>query len=252
MFNETNFKEYRFKMGYTRQDAFKKFLSAKDISASIDFDYINALNKRLIEVFTTINNVYYHPQNIDSFLREKLFKTYDILKEQGILNRLNNQGRRKEEVYFNWMRGYLSCEYFKAAVAEIFNIDVYKIKDIGDDDFSNLDSFKRTPRADLEIEGVCVEIQSGFQGINDIKEHKVREAKRLYNETQMRTLVIHIDFFNGQVAFVDISNICDNDLRWITRQQMEGQTVFNVDQSFFRWLLWKNPPSKSEVFGHLH
>lgn len=251
MFNEINFKEYRLKMGYTRQDTFKKFLSAKDISAGIDFDYINALNKRLIEVFTAINNIYYYPQDLNNFFREKLLRTYDMLREHGILDKLNNQGRRKEEVYFNWMRGYLSCEYFKEAIASIFDIDICNIKNIGDDDFSNPNSFRRTPKADLEIEGIYMEIQSGFQGINDIKEHKVREARRLYQETQIQTLVIHIDFFNGQVAFVDISNIYDNDLRWITRQQMEGQTVLNIDQNFFRWLLWKAPPSKSEIFDYL-
>lgn len=80
-------------------------------------------------------------------------------------------------------------------------------------------------------------MQSGFQGINDIKEHKVREAKRNFIEERIKTLVIHFDIFNGQVAFVDISNIPNDDLNWITRQQMEGQSVFNIEQNYFKWLL---------------
>ena len=85
-------------------------------------------------------------------------------------------------------------------------------------------------------------MQSGFQGINDIKEHKVREAKRNFIEERIQTLVIHFDIFNGQVAFVDISNIPSDDLNWITRQQMEGQSVFNIEQNYFKWLLKEKPP----------
>ena len=85
-------------------------------------------------------------------------------------------------------------------------------------------------------------MQSGFQGINDINEHKVREAKRNFLEQKIKTLVIHFDIFNGQVAFVDISNIADDDLHWITRQQMEGQSVFNIEQNYFKWKLQVKPP----------
>lgn len=92
-----------------------------------------------------------------------------------------------------------------------------------------------------------IEVQSGFQGINDIKEHKVREAKAVYENTKIQTLVIHFDLFNGQVAFVNISRIKNNDLHWITRQQMEGQSVFNIEQNHFRWLLKDIPPKFEKI-----
>ncbi|EIL5858001.1 restriction endonuclease, partial [Campylobacter jejuni] len=168
-------------------------------------------------------------------------------KNNDILNNLNNQGRRKEEVYFSWMRGYLVCEYFKKAISEIFDISKDEIKNIGDDDFHSLDTFKRTPRADLEINNYRLEIQSGFQGINDIKEHKVREAKNIFNDKNIKTLVIHFDLFNGQVAFVDISKIQNNDLNWITRQQMEGQSVFNIDSNYFQWLFLNKAPKFKDL-----
>ncbi|ECP7590294.1 restriction endonuclease, partial [Campylobacter jejuni] len=110
-----------------------------------------------------------------------------------------------------------------------------------------LDTFKRTPRADLEINNYRLEIQSGFQGINDIKEHKVREAKNIFNDKNIKTLVIHFDLFNGQVAFVDISKIQNNDLNWITRQQMEGQSVFNIDSNYFQWLFLNKAPKFKDL-----
>ena len=138
-------------------------------------------------------------------------------------------------------------EYFKNSLCDIFSVAIETINHIGGDDFNSLETFKRTPSADLSINDFCIEIQSGFVGINDIKEHKVREAKRRFLENNKKTILLHFDLFNGQVAFVDISSICDNDLNWITRQQMEGQSVFNIEQNYFKWLLTQNPPKFNEI-----
>lgn len=243
MFIHNDFKNYRLKLGYGNKNTFKNFLAAKDIIPDIDYDYIDLLNERLKEIFTLLNKIYYKPYNLDDFFDIYLVNTYTRLKNNNILNRLNNQGRRKEDVYFNWMRGYLICEYFKGAVSDIFNVSIEKVKQVGDDDFDNLETFKRTPKADLEINNYRIEVQSGFQGINDIKEHKVREAKRVFAGKGLRTIILHFDLFNGQVAFIDISEIEEDNLNWITRQQMEGQSVFNIDQNYFQWLLTDMPPA---------
>ena len=137
--------------------------------------------------------------------------------------------------------------YFKPAIAEIFNVNINIIQSIGDDDFSNIDTFKRTPKADLQIKHYRIEVQSGFKGINDIKQHKVLEAKRIYLENKIETIVLYFDLFNGQVAFVNIAHISENDLNWITRQQMEGQTVFNIDQNYFKWLITDKPPKLVDI-----
>ncbi len=55
-----------------------------------------------------------------------------------------------------------------------------------------------------------------------IKEHKVLEAKRRLITDKVPTIVVHFDLFNGQVACVEISKIKDNDLNWITRQQLDN------------------------------
>ena len=115
----------------------------------------------------------------------------------------------------------------------------------------NIDTFRRSPKADLEIiknnQRIRIEVQSGFQGINDMKEHKVREARRVFEETKEHSICIHIDLFNGQVAFVQLDSIEDNDVNFVTRQQMEGQSVFSIDQNYFKWRLLDSAPCFSDL-----
>ncbi len=123
-------------------------------------------------------------------------------------------------------------------MSQIFDVDVENINLIGDDDLINIETFKRTPKADLQInlkncEKIRIEVQSGFQGINDIKQHKVLEAKKIKREENISSLVIHFDLFNGQVAFIKLNEIEENSANWVTRPQMEGQYVLNIDQNYF-------------------
>ena len=133
------------------------------------------------------------------------------------------------------------AEFFTPTLAKIFHVSQTSISSIGDDDLRNVETFKRSPKADLAIvirkRTIRVEVQTGYQGINDIKAHKVREAKRIFDDHNQPTVCIHFDVFNGQTAFVRLDTIADNDMNWVTRQQMEGQTVFSIDQNFFKWRL---------------
>lgn len=219
------------------------------------YNYIQLLNSRLSEIIKKINDLVIEElklDEIDDFTLNNIDLVFQKLKNNNIITRLNNQGRRPEEVYFSWMRGFVISTYFFKAISKIFDIDISKIKTIGDDDLESIETFKRTPKADLEIclktkEVIRIEVQSGFQGINDIKQHKVQEAKRSKFENNISTFVIHFDLFNGQVAFVKIDEIEDNNVNWITRQQMEGQTVFNIDQNYFIWKLTEKPPMLTEL-----
>jgi hypothetical protein len=58
---------------------------------------------------------------------------------------------------------------------------------------------------------------------------------------------MHIDIFNGQAAFVNLSKIENNDYNWVTRQQMEGQTVLSIDQNYFKWRLLDAIPSLKSI-----
>jgi len=255
MIDTKYFKEYRLRLGFTNQQNVKKFFGAKDITPTVDFNYIKLLNNRLVEIIKKINDIVsdeIHIDNLELFIDKNITEVFTKLKTHHIIERLNNQGRRPEEVYFSWMRGYIISTYFLKALSIIFKTDLSNIKIIGDDDLINIDSFKRTPTADLEIsfnefEKIRIEVQSGFQGINDIKQHKVLEAKKIAIEKNIPTIAVHFDLFNGQVAFVRLDTIEDNDINWITRQQMEGQTVFNIDTNYFVWKLTEKPPKIDEL-----
>ena len=250
------FKEYRKELGFTNQGDVKKFFAGKDITPTIDYNYIELLNSRLIEIIKKINSLVAEDinfSNIDNFCVENVDVVFNKLKDNNIIQRLNNQGRRPEQVYFSWMRGYIISNYFLKALSKIFKVSLDDISLIGDDDLVNIESFKRTPTADLEIllndgNKLRIEVQSGFVGVNDIKQHKVLEAKRIFQTDAISSLAIHFDLFNGQVAFIKLDEISETSVNWITRQQMEGQTVFNIEQNYFTWKLTDTPPSLEDIF----
>lgn len=249
-------KEYRAKLGFINQKLAKAFLSAKDIVPTVDFKYINLLNVRLCEIIEKLNGLVVDDlkaKEINIFCKKNIEDIFEKLKKHEIIPRMNNLGRRTEEVYFSWMRGYVIAGYFTKAIAMIFDVNENNIKLVGDDDMDNIENFKKTPKADLEVsmnngETIRIEVQSGFQGTNDIKQHKVLEAKRLKREEGFSSMVVHFDLFNGQVAFVKLDDIEDDSVNWITRQQMEGQTVFNIDQNYFAWKLTELPPKFEQLF----
>lgn len=251
------FKEYRKELGFTNQGDVKNFFAGKDITPTVDYNYINLLNIRLVEIIKKLNSLVSKDINvleIDAFCTDNIELVFNKLKNNNIIQRLNNQGRRPEQVYFSWMRGYIISNYFLKALSKIFEVSLEDISLIGDDDLVNIESFKRTPTADLEIalngdNKLRIEVQSGFVGVNDIKQHKVLEAKRIFETDGISSLAIHFDLFNGQVAFIKLDEIEDDSVNWITRQQMEGQTVFNIDQNYFTWKLTENPPSLNDIFA---
>lgn len=254
MIDSKYFKEYRAKLGFSNQEKTKDFLGAKDVIPTVNYDYIADLNQRLVEIITKLHSVVestIRPSDINTFCQDNIFNAFEIMKKNNIISKLNNQGRRPEQVCFSWLRGFVIANYFLKAISHIFDIELENIKLIGDDDLQNIESFKRTPKADLELninsETVRIEIQSGFKGANDIKQHKVIEAKKVKNEHNISSILIHFDLFNGQVAFIKLDTIADNSIHWITRPQMEGQIVFEINQNHFVWKLTELPPKYSDL-----
>ncbi len=253
--NPEYFKFYRSLLGFTNQGDVKTFFAGKDISPTIDYKYMELFNARLKELVEKINHLVIEEIkvfDISGFCDDHIINVFLKLKENEILPKLNNQGRRSEQVYFSWMRGYIISNYFIRALSSIFDMDAKNIEFIGDDDLTNIDTFKRTPKADLQLNvgngtKLRIEVQSGFQGMNDIKQHKVLEAKRIYSEKGTHSLAIHFDLFNGQVAFVKLDSINNDSVNWITRQQMESQTVFNIEQNYFVWKLTEAPPKYTDL-----
>lgn len=248
------FSQYRLNIGFSSQQKTKQYLSAKDIKPAIDYRYIEILNNRLTEIIKKINNVLEFSIKKDEmvvFIEQCITQPYEMIKENDLVSKLNNQGRRPEQVLFSWLRGYVIVQLFLPTIAKLFDIDIKNIAQIDDDDFSSKETFKRTAKADLSFlknnQEINLEIQSGFLGVNDIKEHKVREAQRTFEDKKILTVCLHIDVFNGQVAFIRLDKINNNDINWVTRQQMEGQSVFNIEQNLFKWQLLDKLPKLKEL-----
>ena len=252
---EEYFRQYRQKLGFSNQIDVKNFFGAKDIVPTVDFDYIKFLNKRLYDIVDRLDKIVVSEikiNDLDSFKKQNIDRVFKLLRKEKILSKLNNQRRRPEQVYFSWIQWYIMSNFFSKALSKIFGVSLSAINSIGDDDLRDVKTFRRTAKADLEIklnkeEKIIIEIQSGFTGTNDIKQHKVIEAKKVFNDTGKHTIAIHFDLYNGQVAFVKLDEIEDGDVNWITRQQMEGQTVFNIDQNYFVWKITESPVKYKEI-----
>lgn len=255
MIDAKYFRQYKEKLGLSSQKGVKNFFAAKDTIPAVDYDYMELLNARLCEIVGKIDALVageLRLENLDEFCAENVTKVFETLKANGIIPKLNNQGRRPEEVYFSWMRGLVISNYFQKAISYIFEVKMEEIKVIGDDDYTDIKTFKRTPKADLQIvlpdgRKIRIEMQAGFQGTNDIKQHKVLEARKMKREETISSWVLHFDLFSGQVAFVQLDSIDDEKVKWETRQQMEGQKVFSINHEYFIWKLTEMPPKFSEL-----
>ena len=87
------------------------------------------MNKRLYNIVDKIDNIVASEIKIKdaaAFKKENIDRTFEIMKENDILPMLNNQGRRPEQVYFSWMRGYVVSNYFLKALGFIFGVTLQK------------------------------------------------------------------------------------------------------------------------------
>ncbi|MFL1731930.1 hypothetical protein [Moraxella oculi] len=90
-------------MGLVASKIQKKFLDAKDITPTIDYNYIDLLNSRLIDIFYRIDNVVcpkIKSNDIKFFCQKNILDSFEKIKQNDIIAKLNNQGRRPEKVYF--------------------------------------------------------------------------------------------------------------------------------------------------------
>lgn len=245
-------KAFRRAMGFSNQTVLKKYYKARDV-VSINWSKVEQLNERLKAIFDTINGAI-HPSirwnSMDAIYAE-IDNAYDIMRQNDILPRLNNHGRYPEDVYYNWMRGYIVCKFFAPALAAVFDIPEGTIRTVGHDSLSDVETFSQSPVADLELnidnQTVRLEVQSGYTGVNDIKAHKVREAQRAFIDEQVLSFVVHFDLFNGTAAIVNITNIDEDSMHWEARSQMEGQRVFAIPKDAFRWFLPDEPPCYMDI-----
>ncbi len=245
--------KFRKDMGFTSQGRIKQFYKATDFIC-INWDKIRQLNERLKDIFTRLHGVIHSSIRIDDLdaFCSNIDTAFEIMRDNNIFPRLNNYGRLPEGVYYNWMRGYCVAQYFTKAIAILLDVEEKAIRQIGMDNLDDIETFSQSPMADVEVciqDGTTIrfEVQSGYTGINDIKKHKVDEAKRVYLSEGIRSYVIHFDLFNGRVAIVDVSEIDDTNTNYTINERFEGQTVFSIPAEAFRYKLVDPPPAFAEI-----
>ena len=137
-------RSFRASLGFTNQEKLKKYFKATDFVV-VNWDKIYQCNTRLKEICEKINGAISNDIQIDDIdeFTNKINEAFEIMLDNDIFPRLNNQGRNPDDVYYNWMRGYLICEMFIPAIARIFNITEESIIHTGQDDLTNLETFAR-------------------------------------------------------------------------------------------------------------
>ena len=233
-------------LGCPTQGKAKAFLSAKDIKPRIDEAFLKELTTRCAMIFKRLNAAV-HPgishEDIEGFIKTNIHHTASRLSEAGLLDKLNNHGRRSECMAYNWLRGFAVLMFFRPTISKIFGVRIEDITFAGKDHELNVATFKKSPLADISIKpGLKVEIQAGFQNKNDLKKHKITEARKQFNESSSRTILIHFDLFNGKAAVIDITNLGKKRIKYEPRAAMEGKEVFEIPDSYFNWDLTKAIP----------
>lgn len=245
-------KSFKTALGFSNQEKLKKFFKFTDITI-VNWEKIEASNIRLAEIFKKINVAVSEDirlPDINSFCK-KIDKAYQIMKNNHIIERLNNQGREPDDVYYNWMRGYLVCEFFLPAIAKFFNADNKQISLVGEDDLTKIETFSRTATADFELitekkEPIRLEIQAGYTGTNDIKLSKILEAKNQYDSKKIESYIIHFDLFKGLVAVINITHFSKIPLE-AYHKAFENTDVLKIKDEWFKWNLMEKLPCLSEI-----
>ncbi len=237
----TEHKAWRTRLACTNQQGAKDFLSGRNIKPMIDSAFLDLLRGRCIDIFTALNQAVHislAQADFEAFSSEAITATYEKLREPSILAKLNNHGRRCERMAFDWLRGYATLMFFMPAIESLFLVSRRDITFAAKDHDLNAVSFKKSPLADITIRpDLRLEVQAGFQGMNDIKRHKIDEAFRQSSECSTRTILLHFDIFNGRAAVCDISRLHDMDPTYVQRPGMEGKTVMEIPDAWFNWSL---------------
>lgn len=84
-------------------------------------------------------------------------------------------------------------------------------------------------------EGFRVETQMDFTGRNDIQRYKILEARKIWKDLGIHTLVVHFDFLHRQVALLKLDEINEEDEHWLKRVFRDDGWVYNIDPECFVW-----------------
>lgn len=219
-------KEFRRQMGFTNKGKYKEWLTAKDIVVP-NYPLLQKYNSRLSTIFNTINQQLSIP--FDGDIDDVMVRAYIAMRDNHIIERLNNNGRACEEVYYKWMQGYLAEIVFTPFMMN--KLSLVNVERIGGDDLTNIQTFKRTGDADLidRSKNIRIDVQCGTgEGVSTIKHHKVKHA--LANDGT--TYAFLIGLFTGQYAIINLNNLKDSE--FVANVSWESQLCWTVPENSFQ------------------
>jgi hypothetical protein len=219
-------KDFRKAMGFTNKGKMKEWLTAKDIVVP-NYALLQKYNSRLSIIFNNINQQLSIPfgGNIDEIIQ----RSYIIMKDNHIIERLNNNGRACEEVYYKWMQGYLAERVFTPFLVDKLNLS--DVQRNGSDDLTNPETFKRTGDADLidKVANIRIDVQCGTgEGDPTIKKHKFDHAEK-HDGT---TYIFMAGLLTGTYALINLNDTTN--IQFAPNQLWEGALCWTVPLDRFK------------------
>lgn len=219
-------KEFRKAMGFTNKGKMKEWLTAKDIVVP-NYPLLQKYNSRLSTIFNNINQQLSIPfgGNIDEIIQ----RSYLVMKDNHIIERLNNNGRACEEVYYKWMQGYLAERVFMPFLVDKLNLS--DVERNGSDDLTNPETFKRTGDADLidRTANIRIDIQCGTgEGAATIKKHKFDHAAK----NDGITYIFLAGLLTGTYALVNLNDTTN--VKFVSNLSWEGALCWTVPEKQFK------------------
>ena len=219
-------KEFRKKMGFTSKGKMKGWLGSKDIVMP-NYELLQKYNSRLNTIFHLINTQLSVPYtgSIDNII----INDYMTMKNNGIIEKLNNHGRACEAVYYTWRMGTLAETIFKNFIADKLNLQ--NLEKNGSDDLTNPETFKRTGDADLidRVANIRIDVQCGTgEGDSTIKKHKFDHASK----NDGTTYIFLAGLLTGTYALVNLSDTTN--VVFTPNQSWEGALCWTVPETEFK------------------
>lgn len=231
------------------------YFKAKDLF-KVKWSVIENCNIRLFDIFVCLNSIiteeFRKTDKEMAVFKRCINRAYKTLKSNRIIEeKFHNNGRSPEDVYYNWMRGYLVCTYFKEVIARVFGVSEGNIRQFGADNLEELQrsknpgKFRKDSAADFLIpkeylenqsHDVLIEVQSGFTGMNDIKQTKAKAAKKRFEKDGTKTVVFHFDLFFGRLAVFEATNLLDTG-NWVKNDKLNGAITQEIGEEMFVWNL---------------
>lgn len=215
-------------MGFKNKELLRKWLTAKDI-VSPNWKLVKQRNERLKTIFSKINKTL--PVQYMGDIEHDVQSAYESIRTNGLLLKMNNNGRSIEDVYYTRMQGYICEKVFVPFICD--RLVLNELKRNGKDDISNYTSFKRQGDADLinEDKKILVEVQCGtHMGKCHIKKHKVDAALK---QTNYSTYVFSVRLMYGTWSLINLNKLSESGAVFYKNELWENCLCWDIPNEMY-------------------